>query len=141
MEAVFTYLAEHFDLPILAWIAAHLRTVQDRAGYGEDKRAIRNNAGEGVFMPCAARGGRMSHPDTNEILRDTAQYKPSRYDDYDFPQPILDLHEPVAHETASWLEYENNSLKSKIAYLEGKIEAYENYLKKMGIIADTEEAE
>ena len=26
MEAVFTYLAEHFDLPILAWIAAHLRT-------------------------------------------------------------------------------------------------------------------
>lgn len=26
MEAVFAYLAEHFDLPILAWIAEHLRT-------------------------------------------------------------------------------------------------------------------
>ena len=26
MEAIFTYLAEHFDLPILAWIAANLRS-------------------------------------------------------------------------------------------------------------------
>lgn len=27
MESIFTYLAEHFDLPILAWIAEHLRSV------------------------------------------------------------------------------------------------------------------
>lgn len=26
MESIFTYLAEHFDLPILAWIAEHLRS-------------------------------------------------------------------------------------------------------------------
>lgn len=26
MEGIFAYLAEHFDLPILAWIAQHLRT-------------------------------------------------------------------------------------------------------------------
>ena len=26
MEAVFAYMAEHFDLPILAWIAEHLQT-------------------------------------------------------------------------------------------------------------------
>lgn len=56
----------------------------------------------------------------------------------DFSGPILDLHEPVAHETASWLEYENNSLKSKIAYLEGKIEAYENFLKDRGFIKEEE---
>lgn len=83
----------------------------------------------------------MSHPDTNEVLKDTAQYKPSRYDDYGFPQPILDLHEPAADETALWLKSENENLRSEIAYLKGKISAYEKYLRKMGIIADVEEEE
>lgn len=78
----------------------------------------------------------MSHPDTNEILKDTTQYKPSRYDDYDFPQPILDLHEPAANETASWLKSENESLRSEIAYLRGKIEVYEKFLKDRGYIKD-----
>lgn len=78
----------------------------------------------------------MSHPDTNEILKDTAQYKTSRYDDYDFPQPILDLHEPAANETASWLKFENESLRSEIAYLRGKIEVYEKFLKDRGYIKE-----
>lgn len=34
-----------------------------------------------------------------------------------------------------------NSLKSEIAYLKGEIAAYEKYLRKMGLIADSEEEE
>lgn len=78
----------------------------------------------------------MSHPDTNEILKDTAQYKPSKYDDYDFPQPILDLREPAADETVSWLKSENESLRSEIAYLRGMIDAYEGFLKDKGFIKE-----
>lgn len=76
----------------------------------------------------------MSHPDTNEILKDTAQYKPSRYDDYDFPQPILGSQEPAADETVSWLKSENENLRSEIAYLRGMIDAYEEFLKDKGFI-------
>lgn len=80
----------------------------------------------------------MSHPDTNEILKDTAQYKPSRYDDYDSPQPILDLHEPAADETILWLKSENENLRSEIAYLKGMIDAYEEFLKGKGFIKEEE---
>lgn len=80
----------------------------------------------------------MSHPDTNEILKDTAQYRPSRYDDFDFPQPILDLREPAADETASWIKFENMRLQSEIAFLKGKIEVYEKFLKDKGYIKEEE---
>ena len=80
----------------------------------------------------------MSHPDTNEILKDTTQYKPSRYDDFDFPQPILDLHDPAAGETVSWIKSENMRLQSEIAYLKGKVEVYEKFLKDRGFIKEEE---
>lgn len=80
----------------------------------------------------------MSHPDTNEILKDTTQYKPSRYDDFDFPQPILDLHEPAADETVSWIKSENMRLQSEVAYLKGKVEVYEKFLKDRGFIKEEE---
>lgn len=80
----------------------------------------------------------MSHPDTNEILKVTTQYSPSRYDDFNFPQPILDLHEPAADETASWFKSENMRLQSEIAFLRGKIEAYEKFLKDRGYIKEEE---
>jgi hypothetical protein len=68
----------------------------------------------------------MSHPDTNEIMHEHHGWEGKCF--YDDTEPTKD------QDTIDLLRSEN-------AYLRGKIEAYENYLKKMGIIADIEEGE
>lgn len=45
----------------------------------------------------------------------------------------------AANKTASWLKSENENLRSEIAYLRGKIEVYEKFLKDRGFIKEEEE--
>lgn len=66
----------------------------------------------------------MSHPDTNEIIHEDFRWEGKCF--YDEPTKDQDI--------VNWLRSEN-------AYLRGKISAYEKYLRKIGIIADTEEEE
>ena len=73
-----------------------------------------------------------------KILKDTTQYNPSRYNDFDFPQPILNLHDPAADETVSWIKSENMRLQSENAYLKGKFEVYEKFLKDREFIKEEE---
>lgn len=64
----------------------------------------------------------MSHPDTNGIVPEHCSWDGRRF----YTEPTKD------QDTIELLRSEN-------AYLRGQISAYERYLRKMGIIADTEE--